>query len=97
MSAGKLKIASNFIASAPTGQLKDVVTDVKVLVGDDSVLTPAVVTGLRETYHHDKLHFAKAGGNNVIVSAQGQVRPGFYLDTKSNTAFEFNHDKQARG
>ena len=64
-SADKLKIASHFVMSSPTGQLKDVISDVKVIVNDSAVLTPQVLSDLREKYLTDHLHVAKKDGQNV--------------------------------
>ena len=64
-SADKLKIASHFVMSSPTGQLKDVIADVKVIVNDPAVLTPQVISDLREKYLTDHLHVAKKDGQNV--------------------------------
>jgi len=91
--AQKLNIAQYFIASSPVGEVDEVLTDVKKLVADGSVLTEeALLTILRE-YNTDQMTSAPlpGGAGNLLVTKYGQVGPDQYLDPSTGKVWTFNH------
>lgn len=89
----KLKIASHFILSSPTGEVDDVIADVKTLMGKGSLLTDTVIEKLLKQYNTDNLAFAPLGddGKNLVVSKYGLVDGNFYLDPSTGKKYEFDH------
>ncbi|KAI8814656.1 capping protein muscle Z-line, alpha 2 [Cladochytrium replicatum] len=91
-----IKTASSFLVDAPPGEINDIFSDVRVLVGDDllerAVQQNMVVDAFEE---HNVLGYITAtlpGYNyEVIVSKYGQLEDGRYLDPRGKIAFYFDH------
>eukprot|EP00310_Coccolithus_braarudii_P025387 CAMPEP_0183344130 /NCGR_PEP_ID=MMETSP0164_2-20130417/9885_1 /TAXON_ID=221442 /ORGANISM="Coccolithus pelagicus ssp braarudi, Strain PLY182g" /LENGTH=290 /DNA_ID=CAMNT_0025515087 /DNA_START=15 /DNA_END=887 /DNA_ORIENTATION=+ len=90
----KRTIAAYFINSAPTGEVEEVVKDVKTLVGSSAVLGDAELKGMLHTYNTQHFVSAKApDGTTVVVSPFGEVDPETYLDAATGKVLKFDHLK----
>jgi len=91
----KLNIAQYFIASSPTGEVDDVVKDVKKLVSDDETLTPAALSKILKDYNVEQMVAAKdPDGNPVLITAHGQIADDLYLDPSTGRVLRFDHLKR---
>ncbi|KAI5852860.1 F-actin-capping protein subunit alpha [Morchella snyderi] len=90
-----IETTSNFILDAPPGELQDVITDIKVLAGDDKDVLNAIPPAV-ERYNKEQLLCTKLPGGSqlVIVSEYNELPDGRYFDVGSQSSFEFDHVKQ---
>ncbi|KAH0614893.1 uncharacterized protein H6S33_000529 [Morchella sextelata] len=93
--AETIETTSNFILDAPPGELQDVITDIKALVGDDKDVLDAIPPAV-ERYNKEQLLCTKlpGGSQQVIVSEYNELPDGRYFDVGSQSSFEFDHTKQ---
>lgn len=93
--AETIETTSNFILDAPPGELQDVITDIKALVGDDKDVLDAIPPAV-ERYNKEQLLCTKlpGGSQQVIVSEYNELPDGRYFDVGSQSSFEFDHVKQ---
>jgi len=83
--------------SAPTGEVDDVVSDVKQLVNDGSVLDDKALAGILREYNTDQLTPAldpSGSGRMIVVSKYGQVGNDHYLDPNSGKIYKFDHNRR---
>ncbi|PPJ49599.1 hypothetical protein CBER1_01874 [Cercospora berteroae] len=94
MSSKEATVAA-FIASAPPGELANVVNDIKVLAGDEPSilrsLDPAFAQYNEEQYTTLKL---PGSGDQVLLSAYNSLGDNRYFDTASQTSFAVDHAAQ---
>jgi len=88
-------IATNFLLSAPPGEFMEVVTDVRALLPNESLINDAAPRTFRE-YNTEQLLFVPSpgGAHKVLISKYGEVNDGEYLDPKGNQVVLFDHIKQ---
>jgi capping protein alpha len=85
-------IARYFIMSSPTGEVDEVVNDVKTLIKGDDVLGNDDLTKIMSNYNTDQMVVAKGpDGNNLMVTTHGQVDQNLFLDPSTGRVHEFNH------
>lgn len=88
----KLNIANYFVMSSPTGEVHDVLVDVAKLVNDNDAFDDAAIKKIMTAYNVDQLQPAKTpDGNDLIVSAYGQVGDSEYLDPSNGKVYAFDH------
>eukprot|EP00456_Euglypha_rotunda_P091055 TRINITY_DN955_c0_g1_i16.p1 TRINITY_DN955_c0_g1~~TRINITY_DN955_c0_g1_i16.p1 ORF type:complete len:290 (+),score=51.33 TRINITY_DN955_c0_g1_i16:30-899(+) len=91
----KINIAQYFIASSPTGEVDDVIKDVKKLVNDDVTLSAATLTKIIKDYNIEQMVAAKdPDGNSVLVTAHGQIADDLFLDPATGRVLRFDHLKR---
>jgi len=92
----KLNIATYFIMSAPTGEVEEVVADVKKLVADDNVLNDEALAKTMRGYNVEQMAAAKdpEGDGLIIVSVHGQVSPNQYVDPATGRVLTFDHRRR---
>jgi len=91
----KLNIATYFLMSSPTGEIEDVVTDVKKLVNDTSVLSEDALVKILANYNTEQLTSAvDPDGKHVLITSYGQVGPDLFLDPSSGRVLRFDHRKR---
>jgi len=90
-----ITIATNFLLNAPPGEFMEVVTDVRALLPNESLLNESAGRTFRE-YNTEQMIFVDApgGGHKVLISKYGEVSDGEYLDPKGNQVIQFDHIKQ---
>jgi len=91
----KLNIATYFLMSSPTGEIEDVITDVKKLVNDSVVLNDDALVKILANYNTEQLTSATdPDGNSVLVTTYGQVSADLFLDPNTGRVFRFDHRKR---
>jgi len=89
-------ICSSFILAAPPGELYEVVSDVRALLDDESILNKVAGNTFRQ-YNQEQMIVVDSPGNahKVLITEQGETSPGKYLDPKGQQIILFDHIKQA--
>jgi len=91
----KLNIATYFLMSSPTGEIEDVITDVKKLVSDQAVLSDATLNKILANYNTEQLTAAvDPEGKPVLITTYGQVAPDLFLDPNTGRVLRFDHRKR---
>lgn len=89
----KVNIAVGLLKDAPPGQVKMVLNDIRVLLGEDR---PEVFSKLMD---YDQENFTPASyddGKVCLMSRYNNVSDSnTYLDPKHKTAFQYDHQKQS--
>ncbi|KAF8246782.1 F-actin-capping protein-like protein subunit alpha-2 [Wilcoxina mikolae CBS 423.85] len=94
-STDAIETVSNFILDAPPGELQDVLSDVKSLIGNEDgilqELSPAI-----EKYNKEQLVTTKLPGSSslVLVSEFNELGDGRFFDVESQSSFAFDHVSQ---
>ena len=96
--AGKEKIIDELLKDAPPGQVKEVLKDVKILVGDDA-LVETVAKKTIQTYDLEHLTQAtyeneKGKESTFLLSSHGKVEDNFYFDPSTKKCIKYNHLEQ---
>jgi capping protein alpha len=78
--------------SSPTGEVKEVIADVKKLVDDDSVMSKSNLTKIMQDYNTEQMVSANdPDGVPVLVSTYGQVAESEFVDAATGRVLTFNH------
>jgi capping protein alpha len=90
----KLKIATHFLLSCPSGELQELLSDVKNIV-PDSVLSEEKIKGIFRTYNLDQQTLSETtDGDVMLVSKHGEVDDNHYVDPRAGKIYGFNHRTQ---
>ena len=88
-----IQICNNFLLSAPPGEFLEVVTDVRALLYDDSLINDTAPATFRE-YNTDQMIQVKVGSNLALVTKYGEISDSEYLDPRAGVIFGFDHIRQ---
>jgi len=90
-----VEIANNFLLHAPPGEFMEVVTDVRALLPNESMINESAPRTFRE-YNTEQMIQVDSPGNphKVLITKYGEVADGEYLDPKGNQVIQFDHIKQ---
>ena len=92
----KLKIATHFILSTPTGEVSELLNDVKKII-PSSVLGDDQIKGILRTYNVDQQTLGETtGGDSMLVSKHGEIDDNHYVDPRAGKVYGFNHTTQVR-
>jgi capping protein alpha len=86
----KRTIASYFISNAPTGEVDEVVSDVKKLV-ESEVSEEALLKALKDYNVEQMVSGPDRDGNLLLVSAYGQVADDLFTDPSTGRVLRFDH------
>lgn len=90
----KLNIATYFLSCSPTGEIDEVIKDVKALVGDD-ILTPAALDKILCNYNVEQMTSATdPDGKGLLVAANGKVSQDEFLDPSTGRVLKFDHKER---
>jgi capping protein alpha len=89
----KLNIATYFIMSSPTGEVAEVISDVKKLVNDDSVLSNDALSKILANYNSETLASAvePEGTTKILTCAAGRVSDTTFLNPSTGQVVTFDH------
>jgi capping protein alpha len=88
-----IQIANNFLLASPPGEFMEVVTDVRGLLPDDSLINDTAPITFRE-YNTEQMLQVYNGDRDVLVSKHGEVSDSEYLDPRGGQVFTFDHIRQ---
>jgi len=82
--------------SSPSGEVEEVITDVKKLVADENVLSEEALAKMMRGYNVEQMTAAKdpEGDSHIIVSVHGQVGPNQYVDPATGRVLTFDHRRR---
>jgi len=90
-----VEIVTGFLLNSPPGEFMEVVTDVRGLLSDESLLNTSAPATFREYNTDQMLEVTSPGGNHkVLITKEGEVSPGEYLDPRGNQVITFDHIRQ---
>lgn len=89
------EIVTGFLLNSPPGEFMEVVTDLRGLLSDESILNNAAPSTFREYNTDQMLQVPSPSGNHkVLITKFGEVSPGEYLDPRGNSVLTFDHIRQ---
>lgn len=90
-----VQIATNFLLNAPPGEFMEVVTDVRALLPNESLLNNTAAETFRE-YNTEQMVQVNSPNNKhqVLITKHGEVADGEYLDPRGNQVILYDHIKQ---
>jgi len=90
-----VEIVTGFLLNSPPGEFMEVVTDVRGLLSDESIINDSAPSTFKEYNTDQMLQVQSPGGNHkVLISKTGEVSPGEYLDPRGNQIVLFDHIRQ---
>jgi len=91
----KVQIATGFLLSSPPGEYNEVVTDVRALVGNDSLLNQHFASTSQEYNTEQCIMLQPPNGEHmVVICKQGEVSATEYLDPRGQQIVTVDHVKQ---
>merc|ERR1719238_2240280 len=90
-----IQIANSFLLASPPGEFMEVVTDVRGLLSDDSIINGTAPATFRE-WNTDQMLQVKSpkGDHEVLISKYGEVNNAEYLDPRGNCVIQYDHIRQ---
>jgi len=90
-----VQIANNFLLSSPPGEFMEVVTDVRALLPNESMINESAPRTFRE-YNTEQMVQVDSPGHQhkVLITKYGEVSDGEYLDPKGNQVISYDHIRQ---
>jgi capping protein alpha len=88
------KIVTQFLLNAPPGEFMEVVTDIRGLLKNDSILNQLAPSTFRQ-YNTDQMIKVKTPkGEEVLITKYGEISPNEYLDPTNKQIIIFDHIRQ---
>ncbi|KAF2092263.1 F-actin-capping protein subunit alpha [Saccharata proteae CBS 121410] len=86
---------ASFVESAPPGELSNVTSAIKSILGDDASTVQSLGPAYKK-YNEEQFTTVKLPGGSqpVIVSPYNSLGDGRYFDVESQSSFEFDHATQ---
>jgi len=90
-----VEIVTGFLLNSPPGEFMEVVTDVRGLLKDESLLNSSAPATFREYNTDQMLEVQAPGGNHkVLITKEGEVGNNEYLDPRGGQVIAFDHIRQ---
>jgi len=90
-----VEIVTGFLLNSPPGEFMEVVTDVRGLLKDETLLNSSAPATFRAYNTDQYLEVTAPGGSHkVLITADGEVNNGEYLDPRGNQVISFDHIRQ---
>jgi len=89
-----VEISNNFLLSSPPGEFLEVVTDVRALLPNETMLNDSAPRTFREYNTEQMIQVDSPAGHKVLITKYGEVNEGEYLDPKGGKILAFDHIKQ---
>lgn len=89
------QIASSFLLNSPPGEFMEVVTDVRRLLPNESIINSTAPATFRQ-YNLDQMLIVESPsqGHKLVISKHGEVADGEFLDPQGKQVIMFDHIKQ---
>jgi len=91
-----VEIVTGFLLNSPPGEFMEVVTDVRGLLKDESLLNSSAPATFR-AYNTDQFLEVSVGSpqqHKLLITGEGQVSDNEYLDPRGNQVVTFDHIRQ---
>jgi len=90
-----IEIANGFLLNSPPGEFMEVVTDVRGLLEDDSIINDTAPATFRQ-YNTDQMLAVKSpnGDHEVLITNYGEINDSEYIDPRGNCVVQFDHIRQ---
>jgi capping protein alpha len=90
-----VNIANGFLLNSPPGEFMEVVTDVRALLPDDTLLNDTAPATFRE-YNTEQMITTRspAHQHDIIICKQAEVGEGEFIDHRGNQIVFFDHIRQ---
>jgi len=90
-----VEIVTGFLLNSPPGEFMEVVTDVRGLLKDETLLNSSAPATFR-AYNADQFLEVQAPGGHhkLLITSEGQVGDNEYLDPRGNQVVTFDHIRQ---
>lgn len=90
-----IDIANGFLLNSPPGEFLEVVTDVRNLLPNESMINSTAAATFRE-YNTEQMVRVDSPNHDhkVLITKFGEVADGEYLDPKGNQVIQYDHIKQ---
>jgi len=86
-----IEIATTFLLNSPPGEFMEVVTDVRGLLPDETLLNSSAPATFR-TFNCDQfVEIASPSGHKVLITSEGELSSGEYVDPRAKEAITFDH------
>jgi len=90
-----IEITNSFLLNSPPGEFMEVVTDVRALLPNESVINETAPHTFREYNTEQMLVVDSPGkGHKVLITKYGEISDGEYLDPQGGQVIQFDHIKQ---
>jgi len=83
-------IVKKFMLNAPPGEFMEVVTDIRGLVTDESIINDVVPTAFHD-YNTTQMIVVDHGDHKMIICPQAEISNSEYLDAVSKEVVTFDH------
>eukprot|EP00005_Dracoamoeba_jomungandri_P006766 CAMPEP_0174263312 /NCGR_PEP_ID=MMETSP0439-20130205/18129_1 /TAXON_ID=0 /ORGANISM="Stereomyxa ramosa, Strain Chinc5" /LENGTH=294 /DNA_ID=CAMNT_0015348599 /DNA_START=21 /DNA_END=905 /DNA_ORIENTATION=+ len=90
-----IEIVTDFLLASPPGEFMEVVTDIRGLLEDESIINESAPATFRE-YNTDQMLQIPSPGQKYkfLVCKEGEIAHGEYLDPRSGQIVSFDHIRQ---
>jgi len=86
-----IEIVTSFLLNSPPGEFMEVVTDVRGLLPDETLLNSSAPSTFR-TYNTDQMvDVTTPSGAKVLITKDGELPSGEYIDPRSKEAISYDH------
>eukprot|EP01090_Pellita_catalonica_P013028 TRINITY_DN29_c0_g1_i2.p1 TRINITY_DN29_c0_g1~~TRINITY_DN29_c0_g1_i2.p1 ORF type:complete len:151 (-),score=43.04 TRINITY_DN29_c0_g1_i2:483-935(-) len=89
-----IEIVTGFLLNSPPGEFMEVVTDVRGLLEDDSIINNSAPATFREYNTDQMLEVTAPAGHKTLITKVGEVADGEFLDPKGKQVLTFDHIRQ---
>eukprot|EP01104_Vermistella_antarctica_P012754 TRINITY_DN3750_c1_g1_i1.p1 TRINITY_DN3750_c1_g1~~TRINITY_DN3750_c1_g1_i1.p1 ORF type:complete len:298 (+),score=93.90 TRINITY_DN3750_c1_g1_i1:39-896(+) len=90
-----VQICNNFLLNSPPGEFMEVVTDIRGLLENDSIINQSAPATFREYNTEQMLQVQSPNGDHkVLVSKYGELSDSEYLDPHGKSVIQFDHIRQ---
>jgi len=93
-----VEIANNFLLSSPPGEFMEVVTDVRALLPNETMINSSAARTFRE-YNTEQMVIVESPNNKhkFLITKYGEVSDGQYVDARGKQVVTYDHIKQQVG
>jgi len=91
--AEKIQIVNHFLKSSPPGEFNYVLSDVRGILQNDTLLNQHSLETFR-TYNTEQMIQVKNGDHQALITKFNEVSPNEYLDPAGGVVMTFDHIKQ---
>jgi len=88
-----IETATEFMLKSPPGELTEVVHDIRRLLADESILNSTILPTFRE-YNTEQMVQVPLQTHSFLITKEGEIGEGQYLDPKGGQVISFDHVKQ---